>query len=127
MCTLYIYFMVMTRNKIDFDKNERKPLFLQRFFSSGMSYKEIIKIITYNDISKFNHKWISVVDVGKLPESVMNRFKNGTAVEMGLFSIFRDYKPDIELNDYQQYLYDNLSQLRFYRPYYEMHILFQNK
>jgi hypothetical protein len=121
---LYIYFMVMTRNKFTLSENEKIPAFLMRFMVTAMSLEDIRNCLSENDLNVFSHTWIKSIKVNLLSMPLKNRFKQGIA-GMRLFSIFRDYEPNKVIDASIRNCYHHVKKIATEGPYWEMHNLFQ--
>lgn len=124
---LYIYFMSVTRNKILTDQNERMPAFLLKFAGNlkGLSPKEIVQIISYNNLDRFAHLWVKDINIQSLPISLQNRLMKGIAGNR-LFSIIKDYQPTNNLTEQEQRAFDKLKIIANKGPCWEMHTTFQD-
>jgi hypothetical protein len=120
---LFIYFMLMTRNKITPNDNEQIPSFLERFMSVPMSVEDIKDCLSSNNLDKFNHKWIKNIKIDSLSLTLQNRFKQGIA-GMRLFSVFRDFPIDKDVSANLQLIVSNIKKVAEEGPYWEMHNLF---
>jgi hypothetical protein len=121
---LFLYFMLVTRNKPFPSSNESIPHFLNKFMTVPMSLSDIQHCLSENSLEHFQHKWIKTIDISTLSASLQNRFKQGIA-GMRLYAIFRDFIPDREISNSTQVTVDRLKKLAIDGPYWEMHSLFQ--
>ncbi|KAG0419998.1 hypothetical protein EQH57_0333 [Dictyocoela roeselum] len=69
-CLFYYYFMMMTRVKVVLNPDEKIPNFITGYLKLNISYYQIMKILSVNDIENFSHVWIKEIDVNELGESV---------------------------------------------------------
>lgn len=121
---LCLYVMVVTRNKAMPDNNESIPMFLSKFMKLPMKLEEICDCLSNNDLNLFTHSWVKEIPVKSLSIALQNRFRQGIA-GMRLFSIFRDYTPDMEIDESTKVTVDRIKDLVNGGPYWEMHTLFQ--
>jgi hypothetical protein len=123
--SLFIYFMLMTRNKALPDRNENIPAFLTKFMSTPMTIDDIKRCLSENNLNLFQHKWIQKINVNVLTPSLKNRLKQGIA-GMRLFSIIRDNESDKPIDANLINLVNKIRQLVNDGPFWEMHTLFQS-
>lgn len=121
---LFIYFMLMTRNKAFPDRSETIPNFLMKFMHKPMNIDEIKRCLSENNLNMFNHLWIKGVEIKKLSSAIKNRFKQGIA-GMRLFSAIHDNEPDLVVDSNTRVLLDRINELVESGPYWEMHTMFQ--
>jgi hypothetical protein len=121
---LFIYFMVMTRNKAMIKDDEEIPEFLIRFMKIKMTVDEVKSILSNNDLNLFNHHWVKSIEIDNLSIALKNRLKKGIS-GMRLFSIFKDYPISNKINEKMKLLCTNIKKLAIEGPYWEMHNLFQ--
>jgi hypothetical protein len=122
---LFIYFMLMTRNKAFPERNEKIPNFLTRFMTTPMTIDDIKRCLSSNNLNFFNHKWIKNIEVNLLVPSIKNRLKQGIA-GMRLFTIISDNEPDKEIDSNLRNLINMIKKLVHNGPFWEMHTLFQS-
>jgi hypothetical protein len=122
--TLFIYFMLITRNKVFPEKHENIPSFLLRFMITPMTVDDVKECLSNNNLSLFSHVWIKDIKISKLTDSLKNRIKQGIA-GMRLFTVISENEPDKNINSNLSQLVDNIKFLINRGPYWEMHTLFQ--
>lgn len=120
-----VYFMNMTRGKTYLDESsENLPLFLEKILAIDSNiYLRFTRILSNNNLDRFNHLWIKEITVAHLPKVLRARLLKGISGSR-LFSIFRDYKPDLLTPETEQ-LYLKLRDLALRGPFYEFHHLYQ--
>jgi hypothetical protein len=121
---LYVYFMVITRNKASLSQDEKIPAFLMKFMTNPMSIDDIKDCLSLNDLNLFTHNWVKDIKTKNLSIPLKNRFKQGIA-GMRLFSIFRDYEPDKSMDASITLSFESVRSLSINGPFWEMHNLFQ--
>lgn len=121
---LFIYFMLVTRNKAIPERGENIPLFLTKFMSSHMTIEDIKKCLSENNLNLFNHEWIKDVRITNLSSAIKNRFKQGIA-GMRLFTAIRDNEPNKNIDSNLKNLVSRIRELLQSGPFWEMHTLFQ--
>jgi hypothetical protein len=77
--SLFIYFMIVTRNKAIPEKNESIPNFLSKFMTIPMTIEEISNCLSENNLNLFRHTWVKSIKVSLLSQPIINRFKQGIA------------------------------------------------
>lgn len=122
---LFIYFMIMTRNKPFPEKNEPFPLFLGKFMKVAMTLDDIKDCLSNNNLNMFTHSWVRRIKISNLIDPIKNRLRQGIA-GMRIFSVIADNEPDKELDANLQNLVDRIRNLVHNGPYWEMHTLFQS-
>jgi hypothetical protein len=123
--SLFIYFMLMTRNKAFPERNENIPNYLAKFMTIPMTTSDIKRCLSENNLNLFQHDWIKNIKINLLSISLKNRLKQGIA-GMRLFTIIRDHEPDKNVNSNISSLISRLKILVNEGPYWEMHTLFQS-
>lgn len=121
---LFVYFMVVTRNKAMIGINENIPEFLIRFMKVKMNAEEIANVISTNDLNLFSHFWVKDIDIKSLSVALKNRLKKGIS-GMRLFSIFKDYQISSKTSEKNKLICEKLKKLAVNGPFWEMHNLFQ--
>jgi hypothetical protein len=121
---LFIYFMLVTRNKAIPEGQESIPNFLMKFMLTPMTIDDIKNCLSYNDLNQFQHNWIKEVDISRLSSAIKNRFKQGIA-GMRLFAVFRDNEVDRDIDANTENLVKRVKKLATEGPFWEMHNLFQ--
>jgi hypothetical protein len=123
---LFIYFMLMTRNKVFIEKDENVPNFLKRFMKVSMVVEEIKECLSSNNLTLFKHEWIRYIPVKNLNSALKNRFKQGIA-GMRLFSAIANNNPDKAINSNLENLVGRIKELVSKGPYWSMHTMFQSE
>lgn len=122
---LFIYFMVITRNKVMLDRGEAIPSFITRFSKIPMTASSIYNCLSENNLNLFKHTWVKSVDLNLICQPLRNRFKQGIA-GMRLFNVLRDNAPDMQIDSSTELLYQKIKDLASEGPFWEMHSLFQS-
>jgi len=123
---LLLYVMIMTRNKALPEENENIPIFLSKFMKIPIDIEDIRECLSYNNLNLFTHTWVKDVDISKLSNALQNRLAQGIAGSR-LFSVFRDYDVDLDIDDKLKRVVENIKILVNNGPFWEMHTLFQPK
>lgn len=121
---LFIYFMIMTRNKPYPERNEQFPLFLGKFMKVTMTLDDIKDCLSNNNLNMFTHSWVRNVKLAKLIDPIKNRLRQGIA-GMRIFTLIANNEPDKDIDAHLQNLVDRIRILVHNGPYWEMHTLFQ--
>lgn len=72
-----VYFMLLVRDKIKLNDNEKVPAILTKNYPDGFTYVDVLKILTSNNVDNMNHNWIFKIKVSGLGEIVKNRLMKG--------------------------------------------------
>lgn len=121
---LFIYFMVMTRNKAFPDKNELIPNFLMKFMHIPMTIDDIKNCLSENNLNNFQHTWIKHISIKNLSPAIKNRFRQGIA-GMRLMSLISNNDYDKVIDTNLKNLIGKIKHLVENGPYWQMHTLFQ--
>lgn len=72
-----VYFMLMVRDKIKLNENEKIPAILAKNYPEDFSYEDVLKLLTSNNIENVNHNWIFNIKASELGEVIKNRLMKG--------------------------------------------------
>jgi hypothetical protein len=120
---IYAYFMILTRNQVTLKDDENMPKFIRKLVGDKVTSKDLINVLTLNDIDKMDKEWIKKIEISGLGESFRNRIYNGIS-GYRMINAFKDYefKKDADPKSLEVALMIREVSLR--GPCWEMHPAF---
>lgn len=120
-----LYFILMTRGKPTLSDDETLPKFLSDYMRIKLTWADMLKNLSSNDITKIDHQWIKRIDVNSLPKAIRQRLASGIAGSR-LFNVFSNFMPAryADLLPQKRILFNILRKLSTEGPYLEMHPMF---
>jgi hypothetical protein len=117
----YSWFMLLTRGKIHLDEGEIIPKFL-RSRMGNLNVNNIVEILSRNDMSKMNHRWVFDYDIDGIASDVINRLKKGIAGHR-LLNCFISYEWREDISEDKKQVCLELRRKAMNGPYRSLHPL----
>lgn len=115
---LCAYYLMITRNKLIVEQDEKLPMFLVKFLNVSPEYN-YKKYLTNNNINIIPKNWIRNIKFDNLGNSMLNRFKLGIAGSR-FFNIFKLY-PWIPRTDELETVCNIIKMIATDGPFWEQH------